>query len=725
MSGATVSWAAESLPGTKPTIRIDPADETAVRACLKDVRPDVVFVNATVPSGLEPCGEGTTDAHQAARNVIRTAVTCVREYPATIICFSTDHVFDRRSGPYGEDDVPSPTCGCGRSALEAEALVQTLPDHLILRTADVFGWDRSSDNLAMLVSRELTAGVRLRVPDDHWITPTAVEYLAEVSVRLLQGTVRGRVNVAGADVVTIADLAAAIARSMALDSRLVERTHTLNGEEPTAPSRSGLRTDRLSTILGTQPQDLAESLKRLRRHWRADTHVEHGPAGLGAEATELKANILARIEPFFQAAHGRQAFVPFQTRIPYAGRVFGSEEIVNLVDSSLDFWLTMGPYADRFEQRLKEWFGARDALFVTSGSAANLNATMTLLSPQLERPLRPGDEILTPAVTFPTTLAPIVHSGLVPVFIDCEIGTYNMDPHQLEEAVSDSTRAIMVPHTLGNPNDMDILMDVARRHELYVIEDSCDAFGSTFRGRPVGTFGDLATLSFFPAHHITVGEGGAVIVNSPGLARIARSVRDWGRDCWCAPGESNTCGKRFGWQCGELPEGYDHKFIYSNVGYNLKPTDMQAAIGVAQMDRLPQFIERRKHNFRVLYDGLAQFDDALILPTLDPRSDPAWFGFPITVHGGFERRDLVQWLEAANIETRGIFGGNILRQPGYANIRSRVFRTLHESDRVMRDTFFIGVYPGLDDEMLEFVLSRFEAFFASNPRGSAATVAAK
>ena len=320
--------------------------------------------------------------------------------------------------------------------------------------------------------------------------------------------------------------------------------------------------------------------------------------------------------------------------------------------------------------------------------------------------------MITPAVTFPTTLAPLVHGGIVPVFVDCEVETCNIDPSLIEDAISPKTRAVMIPHTLGNPCDLEIIGDIVRRHALLLVEDCCDALGSTFDGRLVGTFGDLATLSFFPAHHITMGEGGGVIVNSGRLSPIVKSVRDWGRDCWCAPGESNTCGKRFGWQLGELPCGYDHKYTYSNLGYNFKPTDMQAAIGVAQMDRLPAFVEARRSNFQKLYHGLESYADRLILPRWHPRAEPSWFALPITVQGGVSRRELVHWLEHANIETREVFGGNILKQPGYIGIPMRQGGTLERTDRIMRDTFFIGVYPGLTDEMIAYVLDTFAAFFA-------------
>jgi len=329
----------------------------------------------------------------------------------------------------------------------------------------------------------------------------------------------------------------------------------------------------------------------------------------------------------------------------------------------------------------------------------------------LEGHLEKGDEIITPAVTFPSTLAPIVQNGLIPVLVDAEVGTYNINPYLIEKAISPRTRAIVIPHTLGNPCDMDVICDVARRHHLFLIEDACDALGSTFREKLVGSFGDMGTLSFFPAHHITMGEGGGVIINSARFSKIARSLRDWGRDCWCAPGESNTCTQRFGWQLGALPEGYDHKYIYSHIGYNLKPTDLQAAIGVVQAERIAEFVDKRRQNFLKLYQALEAYQDFIVLPRLDPRSQPAWFGFPITVKNGVSKRELVQWLEAAKIETRTVFGGNILRQPGYANIECRISGELTQSDVIMRDTFFIGVYPGLTQERVDFMIERLKSFF--------------
>jgi len=441
-------------------------------------------------------------------------------------------------------------------------------------------------------------------------------------------------------------------------------------------------------------------------------------------ARDLRDGILNLVRGYHAVAHRRKPFEPGKTRVNYSGRVYDEREMVNLVDAALDFWLTLGPYGDKLEARMQAFYGSRDFVLVNSGSSANLLMVATICSPELDQllgdankpRLRAGDEVITPAVTFPTTLTPIVQNRLVPVFVDCEVGTYNVNPQLLEAAIGPRTRALLLPHTLGLPNAMDVVTDIARRHHLWLLEDSCDALGATYDGKLIGTFGDMASLSFYPAHQMTMGEGGGVMINHPRLKKTARSIRDWGRDCWCDPGKSDTCGKRFCWELGDLPSGYDHKYIYSNLGYNLKPTDLQAAIGLAQIDKVPQFVEARRRNFRRLHDGLRALDEWLILPKLDPRANPSPFGFPITVRDGIDRRAVVNHLEGANIETRLVFGGNILRQPGFANIEHRIHGTLDESDVIMRNTFFVGVYPGLTDEMIDFVVETLTGYFRTvNP----------
>jgi len=428
---------------------------------------------------------------------------------------------------------------------------------------------------------------------------------------------------------------------------------------------------------------------------------------MNARAHQLRSQILDLVGEYFEAEFAGRPFVPGETSIPVSGKVFDAAELRSLVDAALDFWLTTGRFADQFEREFAAFFGIRDAVLVNSGSSANLLAVSCLTSAKLgDRRLRPGDEVITTAACFPTTVSPIVQNRLVPVFLDIQIPTYNVDVRGLEEALSPRTRAIILAHTLGNPFDLDAVAAFARRHDLWLIEDCCDAVGSAYRGGLVGGFGDLATVSFYPAHHITMGEGGCVLTNTPLLKTLVESFRDWGRDCWCEPGRENTCGKRFEWQLGGLPHGYDHKYIYSHIGYNLKSTDLQAAVGVAQLRKLPGFIEARRKNFRTLYDGLKPLEDFLILPEATPGSDPSWFGFPIAVRPGapFTRPEVVRFLEGKKIATRSLFGGNLVRQPAYAETPHRVVGELKNADFVMERVFWIGVYPGLSGAMLEYML---------------------
>ena len=441
-----------------------------------------------------------------------------------------------------------------------------------------------------------------------------------------------------------------------------------------------------------------------------------------SRANELRARILELVEEYHAEQFGDNGFSPGESTVNVAGRVFDADELLHLVDASLDFWLTTGRYARRLELELARFLGVRHALLCNSGSSANLLALSALTSKRLgERRLRPGDEVITVAAGFPTTVNPIVLNRLVPVFVDVELGTYNVDVDALRAAVGARTRAIMLAHTLGNPFDLDAVMEIAREHGLWLIEDNCDALGSTYRGRLTGTFGDLATLSCYPAHHITMGEGGVVFTDRPELKVLVESFRDWGRDCWCEPGEDNTCGRRFDWQLGSLPHGFDHKYIFSHVGYNLKVTDMQAAVGLAQLAKLPAFGDARRRNWQALRDGLSSYEEYLVLPEATPGSDPSWFGFLVTIRPGapFERADLVRWLESRKIVTRLLFGGNLTRQPAYADVALRVVGDLGNSDLIMSRSFWIGVYPGLDEQRIEYVLSSFAEFLNGSGAGAA------
>ncbi len=435
------------------------------------------------------------------------------------------------------------------------------------------------------------------------------------------------------------------------------------------------------------------------------------------DLNQLRQDILRLVDQFGELASQPKPFEADATPVPPSGKVVGAPEMRLMVEASLDGWLTTGRFNDQFEAALAKFLGVRHVSTTNSGSSANLLAFSALTSPNLgERAIVPGDEVIGVAAGFPTTVNPILQFGAVPVFVDVDIPTYNIDPAKLEAAISPRTKAIMLAHTLGNPYNLDVVTAVARKHGLWLIEDCCDALGSTYDGRLVGTFGDIGTLSFYPAHHITMGEGGAVFTNSPELKTIIESFRDWGRDCYCAPGKDNTCGKRFCWKLGDLPYGYDHKYTYSHLGYNLKITDMQAACALAQMDRLPGFIEARRKNFAFLHERLQTCADQLILPHATPKSSPSWFGFPITLRDSvdFSRVDLLTYLDQHRIGTRLLFAGNLTRQPYMVGRNFRVSGDLHNTDIIMNRTFWIGVYPGLTQEMLEHVASTIETFLGVN-----------
>lgn len=433
-------------------------------------------------------------------------------------------------------------------------------------------------------------------------------------------------------------------------------------------------------------------------------------------SSELREKIMILVKEYFLHAHKKPDFVPGTSFVPYSGKVFNENELQYLISSGLDFWLTTGRFNDEFQQKLSKYLNRNFVITTNSGSSANLLALSSLTSNLFEeRSLKPGDEILTVAASFPTTVNPILQNNLVPVFLDIDIPTYNMDVKSIESAVTEKTKAIMIAHMLGNPFDLEKIKKIADENGLWLIEDCCDALGATFNDQLVGTFGDVSTFSFYPAHQITMGEGGAVSTNNAKIKRAIESFRDWGRDCFCAPGVNNTCGKRFEWKLGDLPEGFDHKYIYSNVGYNLKLTDMQTAVGLAQLQKLDSFVDARRKNFSFLYSELSKFHEFLILPEPTPNSNPSWFGFPITVKPGapFSREDLVFFLSQKNIDTRTIFSGNITRQPYFKDKNYRIVEELSNTDLMMNNTFMIGVFPGLTNEMLEYVVSQFESFIKS------------
>jgi len=431
----------------------------------------------------------------------------------------------------------------------------------------------------------------------------------------------------------------------------------------------------------------------------------------------LRKEIAALVDKYAELEYAPKAFTAGETIVPPSGKVLGAKELKYMVDASLDGWLTAGRYNEAFEKRLGEYFGLPHVLTTTSGSSANLLALTALTSPKLgERALKAGDEVITVAAGFPTTVNPAIQNGLIPVFVDVDNKTYNVNASLIEGAVTDKTKVIMIAHTLGNTFDLNEVKRVADKYNLWLIEDCCDALGSTYNGEMVGTFGDIATVSFYPAHHITMGEGGAILTKSSELSTLIESFRDWGRDCYCGPGCDDTCGKRFDQQLGSLPQGYDHKYTYSHLGYNLKITDMQAACGLAQMDSVEQFVEARKVNFKYLKAALASCEEFLELPEATENSDPSWFGFPITLKetAGVTRVELLKFMDEAKVGTRLLFAGNLTRQPYFENIEYRVHGDLTVTDRIMNQTFWVGVYPGLTNDHLDYIVSKFEEFFGLN-----------
>jgi len=431
---------------------------------------------------------------------------------------------------------------------------------------------------------------------------------------------------------------------------------------------------------------------------------------------ELRSEILQKVSEIYRLRKENEEFIPGKSRVNYSGRVFDEKEIQALINSSLDFWLTLGPECREFEKKFAEYLGMKNFIVCNSGSSANLLAISALCSNMIDNPLKPGDEIITTAATFPTTLAPIIQNNLTPVFVDIRLGDYNIDVSKIEQAISYKTRAIIFAHNLGNPADMDSIMEIAKKYNLYVIEDNCDALDSRYNRQLTGSFGDISTYSFYAAHHLTMGEGGGIATNNSKIARAVLSLRDWGRDCFCQTGERNpngACNNRFNHKFPLLPDSYDHKYVYSNIGYNLKPLDLQCAIGLEQLKKLPEFSRKRKENFKRLYETFLQYQDKIILPSWSEKADVSWFAFPITIkeNSGFKREDIVRFLENKNIETRMLFGGNILRQPGFSNIQKRISGELTNTDIVLNNTFFLGVFPGITEEKMKYMIDCINEFF--------------
>ena len=621
-----------------------------------------------------------------------------KEIDAHLTYISSDYIFDGKEGPYTEEETSNPINEYGKAKNESESIINSLEKYIIIRTTNIYSYGHDKKNFIAGLIEKTKNNQEFKVPEDQIGTPILASELARANIELIERGFNGTINIVGPDLVNRVEWCKRIASELKLNDKLIKgvKTSELN-QKAKRPMNAGLKTDKLEG-LGIKIKNLEESAREIIKIMNKDK-----------DENSIKEKILELTKQYYELAHKNQQ-TEFKDQVKYAGRVFDEKEIVAAVDSTLDFWLTLGSKGKLLERKLAEFMGTKYATLVNSGSSANLIALTT--SPLLENPLKRGDEIITVAASFPTTVAPIIQNGMIPVFLDVDIGTYNIDVTKLEDALSEKTRAIMIAHTLGNPFNIKAVMDFAKKNNLYVIEDTCDALSSKYDGKMVGTFGDISTTSFFPAHHMTMGEGGAVFTNNPYLKRAIESLRDWGRDCWCATGKSNTCGKRFCWKLGNLPKGYDHKYIYSHIGYNLKPLDIQAAIGLEQIKKLPMFTELRKQNFKKLYKILKPFEKYFILPKATENSNPSWFAFLLTIKDDapFTRAEIVKYLESKKIMTRMLFAGNLIKQPGFKNIEHRVVGTLENTDRIMLNSFFIGVYPGIDDRHLNYIEKAFNEF---------------
>jgi CDP-6-deoxy-D-xylo-4-hexulose-3-dehydrase len=688
---------------THNLLKLDITKREDVNAVLSLINPDIVIQPAAQP-WVDFCEQQPEESYKTNVQGAYHVIDWCQQHKKKYVFVSTDYVFDGKNGPYTEDAAVQPLNVYGQHKLLVEQYIQEKlsKSGLIARTTTVFGWESAGKNFVAKFIKTLQEGKEFTVPKDQFATPTYVEDLARAIRALVEAEKSGIYHTAGQEYMSRVEFAEIIADIFNLNKSLIRGISTAELKQPAnRPLNAGLVCKKAEQEIKFYFKKPSEALQYMKEHQNY-------------AAESIKKSIFQQTKKFYKQVHEQKLFVAGKTSLPYAGRVFDEKEIINAVDASLDFWLTLGKYDSLFCKKFSEYLNVPFVTLVNSGSSANLLAITALCSPLLkEKQLKPGDEIITLAAGFPTTVNPIIMNNLVPVFVDIELGTYDISLEKIKQAYSPKTKAIFVAHTLGMPFKFDEIMQFAKEKNLFVIEDSCDALGSTYDGKLVGTIGDIGTFSFYPAHHMTMGEGGAVVTKNPILKRAIESYRDWGRICWCAPGASNTCKRRFGWKLGTLPEGYDHKYIYNHIGYNLKPIDVQPAIGLAQLDKLSSFIAARKKNFSLIHTALQKYSSYLILPQKNPLADPSWFGYIITVRDNtlFTKPELVQYLENHKIATRELFGGNLLRQPAYEGIACRRVGELKNTDYIMQNTFFIGVYPGLSEEHIQYMIDTIENFF--------------
>src|SRR3989344_870873 len=695
----TYNTVAQKTKSSNSTIvKLEITDEQSVTDLVQKINPDII-INTCAMTHVDNCELHPQEAYkinvEGNRNLLKACS------PSTLFVFiSTYYVFDGHKGWYEEGDAENPLSYYGTTKLLAEKETLQHARSLIIRTSKIFSLGRDTRNFAARLYDSLAKGQEVMQVDDQFTNPILADDLARIIKELIFKDKTGIYNAGGWAYVDNFTFAVEFARYFGFDASLVKAkaTEQVNQAAP-RPRQCGVRIQKLLNE-GIRPLNLMESFSAMKE----------------LKAEQIRKEIVASITAYHSLAFGKNRFISGETSIPVSGKVFDEKELQNLVDAALDGWWTEGRFSREFCRKLSEFLNVRYVIPTNSGSSANLLAFSALTSPVWGgKQITPGSEIITVAAGFPTTINPIIQNNCTPVFVDIELGTYNIDTAVLESAITEKTKAVFIALTLGNPFNITKVKALCEKYNLWLVEDCCDALGSRHNGQLVSTFGDLATFSFYPAHHITAGEGGAVVTNNPLLKKLIESYRDWGRDCWCATGKDNTCGKRFCWKLGTLPEGYDHKYIYSRAGYNLKWTDLQAAIALAQLDKLPDFIIKRKRNFALLQAGLQKYSAYLILPKPTENSDPAWFGFPITIkpESGINRKDLVAFLEQHQISTRLMFAGNITKQPYFKDINYKVVGTLQNSDIIMTNTFWIGVYPGITEEMIAYIVSTFDRFFNS------------
>jgi len=684
----------------------DISDKDAVAAALDAFKPQVI-VNCAALTNVDLC---ETEKEKAKRtNVDGTRNLCewaARQEPcAKIVQISTDYVYSGESkAAYDEDSPTGPQNYYAQTKLLAEKEAQKAKSHAILRTTSVYGFDPAGKNFLMQL---VDAKKKRKIPTDQVSNPTDVLLVCDYVKAVIEKGICGTYLATGPEALDRYSFAKKIIKAFDLEPLLFEPAKTSElGQKAKRPLNLATNSKKLQKLAGITPQSIDESLQKAKE--------------LMATPDGLEKTIMAYVEKYHDAKAGQRKFKLGENYINAANKVFDSDELQNGTRAILDCWWTEGRFALEFEKKLASFLGTKYVALTNSGSSSNLLALSTLTSHLLkERALKPGDEVIAVAAGFPTTVNPVVQLGMVPVFVDIDLETLNINPGLIEKAISPKTKAIMIAHTLGNPFDLDKVMAIARKHNLWVIEDSCDALGAEWGGKKVGSIADIATFSFYPAHQMTMGEGGAVVTSNPLLYRIICSVRDWGRDCWCKPGKDNTCGCRFTQQHGKLPFGFDHKYVYSHVGYNLKLTDMQVAIGLAQLKKLPNFVAARRKNKEKLIRMLSKHSEYLLFQKPLAKANPCWFGFTITLAKGcpFSRIDLVNFLDAKKINTRPVFGGNLTRQPYFEGIRYRIPGDLENTDYVMNNTFWISCDPAMTAEKMDYIAAAFDEFITSNAKG--------